>query len=84
MPVTFVAPGPGRFAFEFTVGFVVAPTQNDEPSLIVLGTPIDRAPAGVPTSRTSCTSVPARVQTPGAGHVADDEQPRPSLAPPTQ
>jgi hypothetical protein len=84
VPVTLVAPGPGRFAFEFTVPFDVFGTQNAEPSLIVFGTPIDSAPAGVPTSRMSCAITPACRQVPGAGQFAELEHPSPSFAPPTQ
>ena len=84
VPTTLVAPGPGRFAFAFTVGLVVAATQKEEPSLMAFGTPTLSPPAGTPTSRINCTRVPARTQVPGDGHVAALEQPRPSLAPPEQ
>ena len=84
MPVTLVAPAAGRFAFAFTVGFVVGATQNTAPSLIGFATPIVRAPAGVPISRTSWAWVPALTQVPGVGQLAALEQPSPSLAPPTQ
>jgi hypothetical protein len=54
VPTTLVAPGPGRFAFEFTVGFVVAPTQKAVPSFTAFGTPTDNPPTtGAPTSRIS-------------------------------
>ena len=84
LPVTLVAPGPGRFAFELTVGFDVTATQKDDPSLIDLATPTWSAPAGLPISVTCCTTVPARTQAPGAGQLAAPEQPRPSFAPPLQ
>ena len=84
MPVTLVPPGPGRFALALTVGADVLATQNDEPSLMAFGTPILSAPAGVPTSRMSCTIVQARVHTPGDGQFVEFEQPRPLFAPPTQ
>jgi hypothetical protein len=83
VPTTLVAPGPGRFAFELTVGFVVAGTQKAEPREIGLATPMVSAPAGTPTSRTSWTSVPARVHVPPP-HVVLFEQPWPSAVPPTQ
>jgi hypothetical protein len=83
-PLTLVAPGPGRFALALTVGFVVLATQNAEPRLIGVGTPMLSAPAGVPTSRMSCTSGPARTHVPGAGQFAALEQPRPLFAPPRQ
>ena len=54
VPTTLVAPGPGRFAFELTVGFVVAPTQKDAPSLTAFGTPMVNPPTtGAPVSRMS-------------------------------
>ena len=84
MPTTLVAPGPGRLAFEFTVGLAVADTQKAEPSLMAFGTPTLRPPAGTPTSRISCVRVPARTHVPGDGHVAALEHPSPSLAPPEQ
>ena len=84
VPTTLVPPGPGRFAFAFTVAFVVAATQNADPSLIAFGTPGVSTPAGPPTSRINCTSVPARTQVPGAGQVVAFEQPSPSFAPPAQ
>ena len=83
-PVTLVAPAAGRFAFEFTVGLDVEATQNTEPSLIGAATPIVRAPAGVPFSRTRVAIVPAFTQVPGAGQVVALVQPSPSLGPPAQ
>src|SRR5258706_10509575 len=84
LPRTLVEPVAGRFAFEFTVGLVVAPTQNAEPSLMAFGTPTERAPDGRPTSRISCTSVPARLQTPPVPQSAALTQPRPMFVPALQ
>lgn len=83
VPTTLVPPGPGRFAFEFTVGFVVAATQNADPNLIAFATPTGNTPAGVPGSRISSTCVPARRQVPPVPQVVP-EQPWPSAVPPTQ
>ena len=84
MPTTLVAPGPGRFAFALTVGFVVVPTQKAEPSLIGFGTPIARPTAGAPTSRMSCAIVPAFTHVPPVPQSPASVQPLPAFVPVAQ
>ncbi len=83
VPTTLVAPGPGRLALAFTKGLLVVGTQNAEASLIAFGTPAVSAPAGAPTSRTSCASVPAFTHVPPPQSVSS-AQPFPSFVPPLQ
>src|SRR5690242_17412765 len=85
VPTTLVPPGPGRFAFALTVGFVVRPTQNAAPSLTGFGTPIANPPApGAPVALTSWATVPAFTHVPPVPQSLASVQPLPMLVPVAQ